>query len=49
MVQRGYFGRGEEGEREEDDLVLRVFPRYVSAVTDRVHRADGAGVGISPS
>jgi hypothetical protein len=29
MVQMGYVGTGAEGEKEADDLVLRVFPRYV--------------------
>ena len=35
MVQVGYLGQGDEGEAEQDDLVLRVFPRYVSEVLVR--------------
>ncbi|KAI5450584.1 Serine/threonine-protein phosphatase 2A activator 1 [Naganishia albida] len=45
MVQMEYFGRGEEGEKEEDDLVLRVFPRYLSLVTglQKKYRLEPAG------
>ncbi|GHJ90322.1 hypothetical protein NliqN6_6724 [Naganishia liquefaciens] len=42
-VQMGYFGG--DGEDEEDDLVLRVFPRYLSLVTtlQKKYRLEPAG------